>query len=90
MKMTYSLPTNDVELFLSELNKIRRGIHHNFIGDGVYNSEAVISSFCRNNKDSAFEMASKLDAYLKPNNFHPSRIKGFAKTIRRTLIVQAL
>ena len=88
--MTYSLPANNVESFLLELNKIRRGIHPDIRGDGVYNSEALIISFCRNNPDDAIVMASKLDGYEKPHDFHPIRIKGFAKAIRKYLAIQMM
>ena len=88
--MTYSLPTKNVEFFLSELNKIRRGIHPNFRGDGVYNSEAVLQTFCRDYPAQAIVMASKLDSYDEVNNFHPARIKSFAKRIKKNLFIQAM
>lgn len=88
--MAYSLPANNVEFFLSELNKIRRCIHPNFKGDGVYNCEALLNKFCRDEPVKAIVMASNLSSYNEVHDFHPVRIKGFAKTIIKTLSIQAI
>ncbi len=84
--MTYSLPTDNLTMFLSELNKIRRGIHSNFTGDGIYNGEALLLSLCMDSPVKALEIAVELDGDVK-SDFHPLRIKGFAKAIRRHLFV---
>ena len=82
--MAYSLPTDNLEMFLSELNKIRRGMHSDFKGDGIYNSDALLSKLCRETPVKALEIADKLNSDVK-SEFHPSRVKGFAKTIRKYL-----
>ena len=84
--MTYSLPTNNLTMFLSELNKIRRGIHSNFRGDGIYNSDALLLGLCSDSPVKALEIAEKLEGDVE-SDFHPSRVKSFAKAIRRNLFI---
>lgn len=82
--MTYSLPTTSVELFLSELNKIRRGIHPNFRGDRVANGEGALFMFCRLNPEIAIDFACDMKVGVE-SDFHPDRVEGFAKTMIKTV-----
>ena len=75
--MTYSLPITSVELFLSELNKIRRGIHKNFRGDAVLNGEGALDRFCKDHPDTAIDFACDMKFGVE-SDFHPDRVKGFA------------
>ncbi len=78
--MAYSLPTQSVDLFLSELNKIRRGAHANFRGDKVENGEQALLRFCREHPERAIDFACDMRCGVT-SDFHPDRVKGFAKTI---------
>ena len=85
------LPTDNLANFLHHLNYVRRGIHPNFKGDGVYNGEGLLSRFCADHPKQALAFAAQLDKSSKEDlvvindNFHITRIRGFSKTIKRTV-----
>jgi hypothetical protein len=86
--MAYSLPTSDLTLFLSELNKIRRGIHGGFKGDGIENADGLLLRLCHDDPTRALEIASEIEACVKSgitSMVHPSRMKQFANTIRKNI-----
>ena len=71
-------------MLLSELNKIRRGIHPNFKGGGIYNADALLLNLCNESPVKALEIANALTSDVK-TDFHPSRVKQFANTVLRNL-----
>ena len=87
--MSYILPTSTVKVFLSELNKIRRGIHSQFRGDGIYNGDAVLLRLCEHNPVAAIAIAKELEGDISTDDspdFHPLRVKSFAGDIRNDKI----
>lgn len=82
--MKYALPTNNVELLLSELNKIRRGIHPSFKGDGIYNADALLLKLCKESPVKAEHIKNQLNSEVG-TDFHPTRIVQIRNTIIKNL-----
>lgn len=83
--MKYSINQSNINEFLNDLNKIRRGIHPSFSGDSVANFEGVIFRFCKDNQETAHRFASELKSSHVESDFHPVRIAQISKMIFKHL-----